>query len=329
MYKVKKRNKIYYIIGRVNGTRLVRSLRTTEHKLAEEIANHIYNEELLKNHGITSIKEICLKEFMEKYLSYCDANNKPSTASKKRFDVQFILAHFGDIPLCNITTESIESFKTTRRLNVAPATINNDLATLKHALNLAVEWDYLNRSPASKVKKFSVNNQRIRFLSHEEADKLIAECSEELKPVVITALYTGMRQGEILALDWCNVDLQSKQITIIDSKNHDSRVVPINDLVYNAFSVIEPKEGLVFRSRLGGPYKSVHTGFKAAVKRAGIKDFRFHDLRHTFTSWLRSKGADRDAVRILLGHKTDSMTTRYTHFAPDYMINVIEKLTQI
>ncbi len=328
MYRIAKRGDIYWIFGRIDGQRLDRSLKTKVRKEAEDIAKHIAGEASKRKYGIPTTKKIRLGDFMVRYLEYCTANNKPSTVSGKRFDVQFILAYFGDIPLVNITPEAIEAFKSERRSKVAAATINNDLATFKHALNLAVTWGYLDRSPAGKVRKYAVKNERTRYLTKAEAESLIKECPVELKPVVITALYTGMRRGEILGLDWQNVDLERKQITIIDSKNNDSRVVPLNDLLYTVLSAIEPKDGFVFRSRSGGRFKSVRKGFISAVKRAGIKDFTFHDLRHTFASWLAMKGVPLNTIGILLGHRTLTMTRRYSHLAPDYLTKVVELLTQ-
>jgi integrase len=318
----------YYVWGSINGQRIDRCLKTRIKKVADELARQIETEVARRRHGISVNQDIRLTTFMEKYLEYCRANNKPSTAAKKVFDVQFILAYFGDIPLANLTPEAIEAFKAERRSKVAAATVNNDLATLKHALNLAVEWDYLDRSPAAKVRKYVVKNARTRHLSFEEEAALLGECSVELKPIVITALNTGMRLGEILVLDWKDIDLKRKQITIVDSKNSESRVVPINSVLYNLLIAMEPKQGFVFHTRLGGPYKSVQTGFKAAVTRAGIKDFTFHDLRHTFASKLAMANVSLSTIGALLGHRTLLMTRRYAHLSPDYLTSVVELLTQ-
>ncbi len=135
-----------------------------------------------------------------------------------------------------------------------------------------------------------------------------------------------MRQGELLALEWDDVDLQRRQIRISDSKTGDARVVPVNELLYNILSELGPKSGKVFKNRRGTGYSWINSAFKNAIKHAGINDFRFHDLRHTFASWLAMKGVPLSTIGRLLGHKTAQMTMRYAHLAPDYLADVVEVL---
>ena len=314
------------MFGRVKGIRLDTSLRTTVKKEAEEIAKERFKKALGRAHGVRIIKNIKLTLLMEKYLEYCRNNNRPSTFKKKRFNVNNLLAFFGDSPVSAITPERIEEFKASRIREVSPATVNRDLATLKHALNIATEWGYLSSSPAARVKLLKEPPGRDRYLTREEAAALLEACSKWLKPLVTTALHTGMRQGELLALEWDDVNLQRRQIRISDSKTGDARVVPMNGLLYNILSELGPKSGKVFKNRRGEGYSCINSAFKNAVKHAGIKDFRFHDLRHTFASWLAMKGVPLSTIGRLLGHKTAQMTMRYAHLAPDYLADVVEVL---
>jgi len=137
---------------------------------------------------------------------------------------------------------------------------------LKHALHLAVEWDYLEASPAARVKKFKEPPGRVRYLTRDEAVRLIAVCSDELRPVVV-ALYTGIRLGEILALEWRHVDLKRRQLRVVDSKNNETRVVPMNDVLYNTIASLRRRDGKVFLSRYNRPYCSVKSGFEAAPEK--------------------------------------------------------------
>jgi integrase len=100
---------------------------------------------------------------------------------------------------------------------------------------------------------------RTRYLSGEEAAALVAACSDELRPLVVAALHTGMRYGELVALDWDAVDLARRLITVLDSKNHDSRIVPVNDVLYNALAALPKREGAVFLTRVGGGQHNTHT----------------------------------------------------------------------
>lgn len=327
-YRIKRRGRYYWLYGRVKGIRLDRSLKTTVKAEAEEIAKGIVRRTLETAFGVRVVKDINLKALMEKYGNYCADNNRRSTYLKKRFNVRNILAYFGDVPLRAVTPERIESFKTTRRTSVSPATVNRDLSTLKHALGLAVSWGYLEASPAARVAKFREPNGRVRYLTRREAEGLLKACSDELRPLVAAALNTGMRLGELLALDWSHVDLQRRQIRVVDSKNNESRVVPTNAVLYNTLSAIQHREGAVFVSRYGRGYNYVYNGFRAALARARIKDFTFHDLRHTFASWLAMEGVPLSTIGRLLGHKTAQMTMRYAHLSPDYLADVVELLTQ-
>jgi integrase len=327
-YRIGKRGKYYWLFGRVKGVRLDSSLRTAAKKEAEEIAKAKVRKVLERVHGVRVVRNIKLGELMEKYLAYCKQNNRPSTYDRKRPFVQHILAFFGDVPLSNITAERVEEFKSHRRETVGPATVNREMAALKHALNLAVEWDYLEASPAARVAKLKEPPGRVRYLTRAEAGALLAACAPELYPVVVTALHTGMRFGEILALEWGDVDLKRRQLRVVDSKNNETRVVPINEILYNVLSKVRGGDGKVFKNSRGQPYRSVRTSFEKAVKEAGIKDFTFHDLRHTFASWLAMEGVPMSTIGRLLGHKTPQMTMRYAHLGPEYLADVVELLTQ-
>lgn len=327
-YKVRKRGENYWMFGWVKGIRLDCSLGTTNRKLAEKISEDKFRRALERAHGVRVIKNIKLKELMDKYMDYCKSNNKQSTYEKKKFNVRMLLKYFGDVPLASITPEQIENYKLERGKRVSNSSVNRDLATLKHALNLAVKWGYLNGSPAKAVSKLREPRGRVRYLTKEEADRLIGSCSGTLRPIVLTALHTGMRLGEILNLDWEDVDLERRQIRIVDAKNGDFRVVPINGILYNNLSSLNGREGRVFRNRSGFPYTNVSNIYRRAVRKAGIEDFRFHDIRHTCASWLAMKGVSLSTIGELLGHRTPQMTMRYAHLSPSYMQDVVELLTQ-
>ncbi|MGD8718358.1 MAG: tyrosine-type recombinase/integrase [Candidatus Zixiibacteriota bacterium] len=327
-YRIKKRGKYYWLFGRIKGVRLDSSLRTTSKKEAEEIAKARVQKVLKRVHGIRGVKDIGFRALMEKYAEYCESNNRPSTYSKKQFNIANLVEHFGDVPVGAITPEQIEAFKRKRLRKVKPATVNRDLAALKHALRLAVKWGYLEASPADHVDGLREPPGRVRYLAPEEAEKLIGACSKWLRPLVIAALHTGMRQGELLALEWDDVDMKRRQIRVADSKTGDARVVPVNELLYNILEGLGSRKGKVFKNSRGKGYSWINSAFKNALVEAGIKEFRFHDLRHTFASWLAMEGVPLSTIGRLLGHKTAQMTMRYAHLAPDYLADVVEVLTR-
>jgi integrase len=172
--------------------------------------------------------------------------------------------------------------------------------------------------------------ERRRFLSAEECQKLIGFCNNDIRPIVVMALNTGMRKGEILHLEWVkNIDLRNGFISLDDTKNGEHRKIPINNAVREALRTIPRNLSIpyvFYAPSTGKPYVDIRDAFARACKRAGIRDFHFHDLRHTFASQLVMAGVDLATVKELLGHKTLSMTLRYAHLAPSHRVNALNIL---
>lgn len=242
---------------------------------------------------------------------------------------------FGSINLFQITPLILETYQThllNRKLK--PATVNRHIATIKHMLTKANDWGYIADEilrGARKVKNLPENNQRIRFLSREESDELLENCPVMIKPVVVTALNTGMRCGEILGLTWDRVDLKRNIIRLEDgmTKNGQGRVIPINATLKNTLTNIVRgiNSTLVFANfKHGGRYKTLNREFNRACARSGISDFHFHDLRHTFASNLAMNGVALGTIGKLLGHKTMSMTERYSHFSEAHISEAVKRL---
>ena len=178
----------------------------------------------------------------------------------------------------------------------------------------------MKNNPGKKVKLPREKNTRLRYLEEEEIKKLYDACAEHLKPIVIVALNTGMRKEEILNLRWEDLDFRSRIIYTLDTKNNKRREIAMNDIVYRTLLAIRkiPDSSWVFCKKNGERYGNVRKAFEGAKKRAGIVDFRFHDLRHTFASHLVMAGVDLKTVQELLGHKSFEMTLRYAHLSPDH-----------
>ena len=212
-------------------------------------------------------------------------------------------------------------------------------ALLSHACTVAVkEWQWMAVNPLVQISKPREAQGRTRFLSDEEKERLLATCrsseSMHLYPVVVLALSSGMRRGEILGLKWENIDLKNRRITLVQTKNGERRVVPLvgkaNELVRDLFLKMEP-EGydFVFPSP-GNPTQSIciRTAWGTALKRARIKNFRFHDLRHSTASYLAMNGASLIEIAGILGHKTLQMVKRYSHLSEDHKAAVLEKMNR-
>jgi integrase len=210
-----------------------------------------------------------------------------------------------------------------------PATINRHIATLKHMFTKAVEWDIVEEDVLKRIRRAKLleeNNRRLRYLSKEECLTLINASDKHIKPIVIAALNTGMRKGEILSLKWDNVDLKHGFILLDKAKNGDRREIPINETLRVTLTVLVRRLDLsyvFFNPETEKAYTNIPRSFNSALRRASIKDFTFHDLRHTFASHLVMAGVDLTTIRELLDHKTLTMTLRYAHLAPSHKVKAV------
>ena len=170
----------------------------------------------------------------------------------------------------------------------------------------------------------------MRFLEKEEIVKLLASANKTLKPIVIVALNTGMRLGEILGIKWRDIDIKRGIIHLYNTKNGEKREIPINEQVKTAFirTRKHPQSEYVFCKSDGSQLRDIRTSFFTALRKSGIKDFRFHDLRHSFASHLVMSGIDLNTVRELLGHKSLRMTIRYSHLSPDHKKRAVDVLSK-
>jgi integrase len=179
--------------------------------------------------------------------------------------------------------------------------------------------------------KLQENNRWLRYLTKEECQALLNECDAHVRPIVVMALHTGMRKGEILNLKWENVELKNNFILLNQdqTKNAERIEIHINSTLREALKTITRRLDIpyvFFNPKTEKPYDNMVKSFDSALRRAGIKDFKFHDLRHTFASQMVMAGVDLAAVRELLGHKTLTMTLRYSHLAPSHKVKAVDLL---
>ncbi len=241
----------------------------------------------------------------------------------------------GALTLADVTAPLINEHlqRLTEERPRAAQTIAHYRIAIVHLLNIAArEWGWMEVSPAGRVKRIKVQNARVRFLSDDELSRLLAATKghADLHLFVMLALSTGARRGELLSLTWEQIDITRRSIRLNRTKNGDQRTLPLAEAVLPLLTT-RPRPiggGLVFASRQGrvGRPTNLRNAWLAAVKAAGIEDFRVHDLRHTAASWLVQQGVSLLAVAELLGHRTLQMTKRYSHLAPEHLHEVAAKL---
>jgi len=211
------------------------------------------------------------------------------------------------------------------------STSNRYLGALSHVFTVAVkEWGWALDNPCLKVRRMREPRGRVRFLSDDERHRLLAECrasrSPHLYTLVVLALSTGARKGELVGLRWADVDLDRGTLTFNDTKNGDRRSVPLVGHALDLLRALPRGAGLVFLGPQAGHRTNFQHGWDAAVKRAGLKDVVFHTLRHSAASYLAMSGVSLIEIGHLLGHKTAAMTFRYSHLSPGHLHGLASRL---
>jgi len=273
-------------------------------------------------------ENIRLREFVEK--RYWPTVKAGLSASEQVRSTAILNKHivprFGGLKLVGLRREAIESWQSERLAAVSGSTANKELMRLKHLLNRAVAWGYLKASPAKAVKKAKEAPGRVRYLADGEREALLSGANPTLRTYIVAALNTGGRRGELLALRWDDVDMKAGTVTFRETKNGDRRVVRMNKTLKALLaSLPRPINGdtHVFPQR--DPLVLTRN-FARLVRRLGMKDLKFHDLRHDVASRLTMNHVGQRAVVEVLGHRDPRMTMRYQHLAPDHMRDVMEVL---
>lgn len=325
----------YYICINYRNTRYRFTTKTTSPRIAEKIYAVKKAALIAGEYSDVIDKKMTLQNLVDLYLQYSKTNKRLWKRDEGLTDN--LLAFFGsDEKISQIKPFEIEKYKAMRKEHLkrkkdpnsrlSPATINKELMCLKTMFNKAILWGKVRDNPCRQVKPFRENNQIVRFLAHDEIKTLLAVCRPYMRDIVLFALNTGMRRGEILKLEWPDVDMERNVINVRDTKNGENRKMPINPTVQELLKSLKKDGGRVFKSPGGNDINDVKKGFHAALKKAKIFKFRFHDLRHTFASHLVMAGIDIMTVKELLGHKRLEMTMRYAHLSPNHKSAAVDTL---
>jgi integrase len=309
----------------LEGKRIRLSTHTSNKRLAQKIYEKTKWEIATGNFKSRKRESMPFFELVDHFI---EKHSKVEKASWKRdfFIGEALKKYFGKTPIGEITAYDIKAWRewrskhiTNKGTPIKKASLNRELAFLKTMFNLAVEWGWLDENPASKVKLLKGEEKRLRILTKEELQRLIDCAREPLKTIIILAASTGMRKSEILNLRWKDVDFEHGFIRVENSKNSESRDVPMDDFLKKKILSLKCERrtnDFIFSRKNGERIHCIKEAFKAACKRAGISDFRFHDLRHTAASLLAAGGCDIITLQHILGHKTLAMTQRYAHLIP-------------
>lgn len=274
--------------------------------------------------GVRHSSDITTEDLLKRFRKHQKSRLRPTTFLRLDSIVATLNAHL-PLHLKDISRANIAGFVSTRSEVVSPASVQKEIATLKHALRLAVEWELIHSNPADRVRLPRIPEGRTRYLSPTELKSALEAAPEWMRAPLALAAFTGMRRSEILSLRWKDIDQAGRRLYLHETKNGSLRVLMLNELAGRVISSL-PQGGagdLVF-PEVDGARLSVYT--RRLFVAIGIKDASFHSLRHTAASWLVMQGADLYAVGQVLGHRTPRMTQRYAHLSPQYMANSMGKL---
>jgi integrase len=285
-------------------------------------------------------------ELAERYLEF--TRGQKAFATKKGF-IRDLREEFGKVKLNALTLAAVEGWqarlltepRTPRRSTKDPlpplavASVNRRLACFKHMMTKALDWDMISKDTLDRLRRVKLpkeENRRMRFLSVEESKALVNAADPHLRPVILFALNTGCRKSEILGLTWDRVDLKHGFIHLDKTKSGEGREIPINATLRKVFQGLIRRVDMplvFYNPATGKKYHDLKRSFATACRKANIRDFRFHDLRHTFASQLVMAGVDLTTVSRLLGHASLSMTLRYSHLAPDHLRGAVDVLASL
>jgi integrase len=330
-----------------NGRIRRESTGTTEKKLAKAILAKKKTEVAENRH--LDVKKDPNTLFHELCDQYWDTRGKHLLMNGLDSMIEIWKDGLGNVLVKALSTSKVEKFLNDRMLSseqppakdeegrevkrrkFGTASRNRHLTMMKAMFNWGVQEGLALTNPTDGIKRLRETGARTRYLDCEEVNRLLATASDGFHPILVTALHTGMRRGEILNLRWPDVDLHNRVLTVQESKSGKKRSIPIDQTLHDTLKGLPSrfKRGQVFPAADGGPMADLGHKFQRLMQKAGIEDARFHDLRHTFASHLVMNGVDLKTIQELLGHSTIIMTMRYSHLAKSHRTEAIKTLDSV
>lgn len=291
----------------------------------------------------TEAKKHSMADLITRYIE-TTLQTKPKSIESQKPQLEWWRDEIGYRLLADVTPSLLAECRdklltqtTKREEPLAPATVVRYMAALSHAFTIAVnEWEWLESNPMKKVKRPKEPRGRVRYLSDDEREQLFSACKESnnrfLYVVVVLATSTGMRLGEVMGLKWDDIDMNKGRIILHETKNGERRVVPLvgkaQEEIRKHNKVRRLGSDFVFPGRNGKKPACIRVAWNNAITKAEIKDFHFHDLRHSTASYLAMNGASLAEIADILGHKTLQMVKRYAHLSDSHVAGVLEDMNR-
>lgn len=329
-----KRGAVYWSAIWVDGVRHMRSLETSNRRRAETIEQKLRDELVTQRFEVPQFNpEMTFGELYTRFLAEADV--KPHHEERAKH----FLGFFSDFAIGRITKNDVlryrklrhEEYRRNRPEDAKPlseTTLNRDIEVVRHILYWAADEGFIQANPLSRVRMVRERRVRRPVLSVADEVKLLAACAEHLQQIVIAALDTGMRRGELLNQRWEDIDFDRHVISVTHSKTAEGehRLIPMTARVEAMLAAMRKSSGVVFTYD-DEPLRRIKTAWAGALRRSRIPRSRFHDLRHTFNSRLADLGIIADVRKELMGHsRGGDVHSLYTHLSLPTLREAIQKL---
>jgi site-specific recombinase XerD len=332
LYLYKRCNGFYYIGHFLSGR--LRWKSTGKKKKSDALKVLLQFEKLVKEKS----NEQSLSKLTTEFLSYAKGNYAKNTLALYKIALEHLLSVTGDCALSFITPKHIDYYKINRLKAVSAVTVNIELESLRAFFNTAIRWKYLDVNPCNCVAFVREPEQVPTFLTKEDFEKLLSLIKEQwLREIVIFAVITGLRRGEIVNLKWSDIDLERKLLNVQSSPNFSTklgkrRTIPLSEVAFHLLQSRFGKGTSEFVFSLND--QKISEGwlthkFKYYVYEAKLNNdkLHFHSLRHTFASWLVQDGVSLYEVQKLLGHSNISVTQVYSHLQPETLHSTVNRIS--
>ncbi len=290
--------------------------------------------------GLSSVPDevvprILLNKFYEDFIAWAKHTLSGETVSVYDRAFSRFIDHAGNLPLKSISARHIDTYKAKRLSKVKAVTVNIELRTLRSALNTALRWKLIEENPFKQVRLCRVDDATPAYFTLQDFTKLIAAIDQDwFRQIVIVAVLTGMRRGELINLTWADVDLERRLIRIqsnsnFRTKNGRKRIMPMNPYVFDILTKLssDKKEFVFTCSGQKILDRGLSLRFKRLVRKLKLnKTLHFHSLRHSFASWLVQEGVSLYDIQKLLGHSNIRVTEMYSHLVPEQMHSTVSRI---
>ena len=330
-----RRGGVYWSAIWIDGVRQMRSLGTSNRRRAEMLEQRWRDELHARRFELPNLKpDMPFAELWGRFLVGGDVKAYHRDRAKQ------FLPFFAEMPIGRITKNDVARYRKQRRLDhlkgqdkddpkpLSETTINRDVEVIRHVLFWAADEGLIPANPIARVRMARERGKRRPVISVSDELKLLAACAAHLVPIVIAALDTGMRRGELLNQVWEDIDFDRKVLSVTHSKTAEGehRLVPLTSRLHATLEGLRKESGIVFLFEKQ-PIHRIKTAWAGAIRRASIPRLRFHDLRHSFNSRLADLGVIADIRRALMGHSSGGdVNSIYTHIELPTLREAIDRL---